>query len=620
MKEYLSYEELRERLLWLVRLRWFAVTGVVTLSPLLKWTGLLSYPLLPPFIIAGSVALYNMIFYLLLKRESPLRKIALLQVLLDQLGLSMGVYFSGGCDSPFIYFFIFHVVISAMVMPGLWPYVFATTGILYPLSVMALKNLGILPHFGILSQEPVIFSDVKVMAVYGMGFIITMYLTAYISNYLSRGLLISRLKLRDSNLRLSSLLDASRLSHSTLELEQILSTSLRIILNSTNLKAGIILLAEEQTPARCYEYFNCNAYNCPAHKADINCWRLEGTMCHGDEMSCPFGLDGFKCWKENSLHTHFIPLKDESQRIQACSNCAYFLCVVLQPRLVAGFKNGEFLKQKADLDGESLRKALKMGRVIADYSKDNPFGLPLEPATTLIIPLIVQKEIMGVFYLVSDQEIQYIPENLEFFQLLSEILTSAIFNSRLYTEVESSYLATILAIANALEAKDPYTRGHSERVAKLCIELGDALGLSEQEKEHLKFAAILHDVGKIGISRELLSKHCSLDECEAEEIKLHPVHGVKILEPIPFLKPVLSAIKYHHENYDGTGYPEGLKGKDIPFKARLLKIADAWDAMRSDRPYRKALSKEEAITEMLRNKGTQFDPDIVDVFVTKVIG
>lgn len=610
--DYMIIEELKERLDWLRRLRWLAIVAGLLFAVAVRLTGLAEPSLMPPVLIASFAASYNILFFFFVKN---LRTNAILQMYFDQLTLALLVYFSGGCDSPFIYFFIFHVLISAFILPGNTPFILATTGWLLPLIVMAAKHLGLLPHFGILKNEPLIFSDLKTMAIYGSAFILTLYLTAYFSNYLSLKLHKSRMALRNANTRLSSLLDASRLAHSTLELEEILSTSLKIILNTTNLKAGLILLTDESIEKRCYEFFDCNAYNCPAHRAEYNCWRLEGVMCHGGRETCPFGMDTYECYKINNLHTHHSPIKSEEERLYACSNCEYFISSILQPKMATGFKNGDHLRQSAKLDGDGLRKALMHGKAIVDYSRENPFQLPLEPETTLIIPLIVQKEILGVFYLVSDQKIVYTPENLDFFHLLSETLSSGIFNSRLYTELESSYLATILAISNAIEAKDPYTRGHSERVARLCLEIAEEMGLSEQEKEHLKFAAILHDVGKIGISRELLTKHCSLEECEAEEIKSHPLHGVKILEPIPFLRPVIPAIKHHHENYDGSGYPDGLRGSDIPFKARILKIADAWDAMRSDRPYRKALPIEEAEEELLRNSGTHFDPSIVDAFL-----
>ena len=229
--------------------------------------------------------------------------------------------------------------------------------------------------------------------------------------------------------------------------------------------------------------------------------------------------------------------------------------------------------------------------------------------------LKVKEQITGVLYLASDIAHQYTKDEIAFFQFLSEIISSGIFNSRLFEDMETSYFQTVMALSNAVEAKDPYTRGHSERVADLCMKTADALNLSRQEKEHLRFAAILHDVGKIGISRDLLRKKSCLEEWEENEIRSHPERGVQILEPIHFLKPALPAIRFHHERFDGTGYPLGLKGKEIPFKARIICVADAWDAMLSTRPYRDALSIELAKKELKSHAGTQFDPEIVDFFV-----
>ncbi len=421
--------------------------------------------------------------------------------------------------------------------------------------------------------------------------------------------------LMKSNTKLSTLLDASRLTTSTLELEQILSTSLKIILDVTNLKTGIILLLEEDPTKRCYEFFHCDAYNCPAYKAGMNCWRLSGTMCHGEASLCPYSATAIECWGDRHIHSHYIAANDYDEKIKSCSSCGFFADIVLIPKMSAGFKNGGHLEKRLKLDSSAIHKALFMGQTIVDYSKENPFNLPHETATELAIPLKVQEEMIGILYLASDIALHYNKDEIEFFQLLSEIISSGIFNSRIFEDVETSYLQTVKALANAIEAKDPYTKGHTERVADLSMKIAYAFNLSKQEREHLKFAAILHDVGKIGISREILWKHCSLDECEEDEIRSHPDKGVQILEPVHFLKPIISTIRHHHEKFDGTGYPLGLKGKEIPFKARIISVVDAWDAMLSNRPYRDALSIDAAKEELKRHAGTQFDPEVVDVLI-----
>lgn len=423
-------------------------------------------------------------------------------------------------------------------------------------------------------------------------------------------------ELRKSNTKLNTLLDASRLTTSTLKLDEILSASLKIILNVTHLKAGIILLLEEDLEKKCYEFFECDAYNCPAYKAALNCWRLSGTMCHsGDASACPFNSTALQCWKSRRIHSHHTIARKFDEKMGSCSNCEFFANIVLIPKMVAGFQNGSHIGKKLRLDSTTIQKALIMGRAIADYSGINPFNLPIDTATELAVPLKMQDEMLGILYLASDEAHLYDKEEIAFFQLLSEVISSGILNSRIYYDIETSYLQTVMALANAIEAKDPYTKGHTERVAAVSVKIADSLNLSEQEKDHLSFAALLHDIGKIGISKEILWKHCSLDECEEEEVKTHPDRGIQILEPVHFLKPILSTIRHHHERFDGSGYPLGLKGKEIPFKARIISIADTWDAMLSDRPYRRALTAEEAKNELKKHSGIQFDPEIVAAFI-----
>jgi len=423
-------------------------------------------------------------------------------------------------------------------------------------------------------------------------------------------------ELKKSNTKLNTLLEASRLTTSTLKLDEILSSSLKIILNVTSLKAGIILLLEEDFEKKCYEFFDCDAFNCPAYKAALNCWRLSGTMCHsGDASACPFGSTSISCWKSRHIHTHYAAAGNFDEKVNSCSNCEFFANVVLIPKMVEGFKDGRFVGKKLRLDSTTIQKALVMGRTMVDYSRENPFNIPIDTATELAIPLKMQDEMIGILYLASGESLHYDKSEIEFFQLLSEVVSSGILNSRIYYDMETSYLQTVMALANAIEAKDPYTKGHTERVANLSSKIAGFFKLSEQEKEHLNFAALLHDIGKIGINREILWKHCSLNECEEEEVKSHPDKGVQILEPVHFLRPVLPVIRHHHERFDGGGYPLGLKGKEIPFKARIISIADTWDAMISDRPYRSALPIEEAKNELKKYSGIQFDPEIVAAFL-----
>lgn len=169
-----------------------------------------------------------------------------------------------------------------------------------------------------------------------------------------------------------------------------------------------------------------------------------------------------------------------------------------------------------------------------------------------------------------------------------------------------------------INAKDRYTKGHSERVAEYVKELGQELGMDENSLRALTYAAFLHDIGKIEIDRSVLNKPGPLNDAEREEIKKHTLYGVNILEPVLTSEKLLPAIKYHHERYDGRGYPEGIAGEKIPIEARMLALADSYDAMRSQRPYRNALNFETAIQELRNNAGNQFDPELAEKFIQVV--
>ncbi len=181
--------------------------------------------------------------------------------------------------------------------------------------------------------------------------------------------------------------------------------------------------------------------------------------------------------------------------------------------------------------------------------------------------------------------------------------------------LENSYLATINSLAYAIESRDAYTRGHSERVAMYSVWLGEKLGLTKRRLRMMQHCCRLHDVGKIGIPDRILLKPGRLTLEERAQVEFHPVYGVEILAGLKFIVKGLPQILHHHERYDGKGYPYGLKKDRIPLDVRIISVADAFDAMTSDRPYRKALKTPEVIAEFKRNSGTQFDPLIVKLLI-----
>lgn len=182
-------------------------------------------------------------------------------------------------------------------------------------------------------------------------------------------------------------------------------------------------------------------------------------------------------------------------------------------------------------------------------------------------------------------------------------------------EVELVTLNAIMAIANAIEAKDSYTRGHSNRVARCSVAIASRLGIEAEELKNIKHMALLHDIGKIGVPDELLNKPMTLADEEFAVIKKHPVIGYEILKNFNTISNMHYGALYHHERYDGKGYPMGFEGDEIPLSARIIAIADSYDAMSSDRAYRKSLPKDVVIEELIKGKGKQFDPDITDAFV-----
>jgi len=195
------------------------------------------------------------------------------------------------------------------------------------------------------------------------------------------------------------------------------------------------------------------------------------------------------------------------------------------------------------------------------------------------------------------------------------LLARYVFKS--YMDVRQIYLDTLEALASALDAKDKYTRGHSERVAKYAVQIARELKLPEDQVETIEHVALLHDIGKIGVSAELLNRKGQLSASEFDLIKLHPVIGANILKEIHDLGSATEYVRYHHEKYDGSGYPDGLKGDNIPLGARIITLADSFDAMTSDRSYRKKMNWEEALEEVKRSAGTHFDPQIVKAFLNR---
>ena len=185
----------------------------------------------------------------------------------------------------------------------------------------------------------------------------------------------------------------------------------------------------------------------------------------------------------------------------------------------------------------------------------------------------------------------------------------------LFKKLQESYVATIQSLMSAMEAKDTYTRGHTARVSRYSLAIGAAMGFSRDALDDLRFGATLHDIGKIGIHEAILNKPAGLTDDEYEIMREHPVMGDRILRKIPFLQNARRIVRHHHERYDGQGYPDGLRGESIALGARIVAVADAFDAMTSKRAYNEALGLDEAMHNLTSKSHTQFCPDVVQIFV-----
>lgn len=233
----------------------------------------------------------------------------------------------------------------------------------------------------------------------------------------------------------------------------------------------------------------------------------------------------------------------------------------------------------------------------------------------ICIPVLHKDRLIGVLQVLNKIDQPFNEYDAELLKALSNQVAVAIENARLYSELRETFYETVFALADTIEKRDPYTGGHTRRVMEYSIAIGEEMGLNRDEIEKLKLSAILHDIGKIGIRDSVLLKEDKLTNEEFEIIKKHTIYGDEILGHLKRLEEISPGVKYHHEKYDGTGYPEGLKGEQIPLIARIIAVADTFDAMTTDRPYRKGLSFETAMEELKRKAGTQFDPHVVESFI-----
>lgn len=237
----------------------------------------------------------------------------------------------------------------------------------------------------------------------------------------------------------------------------------------------------------------------------------------------------------------------------------------------------------------------------------------------LCVPMLYQDRIIGVLTVAGKLTGGNFEEDeLLIISNLASQTAIAVENQRLHFDAERTYVETISALAMAVEARDPYSRGHSDRVSQYSINIAEKLGLGQELIKNIKDAAELHDIGKIGISDDILKKIDSINENEMEVMRRHPVIGEGIVKPVHSLSMLCGIIRHHHEWLDGTGYPDGLKADQIPLGAKILAVADSFDAMTTDRAYRKGLSNEAAKEELKKYIDVRYDRKVVEAFLCVV--
>ncbi|MCG2705471.1 MAG: HD domain-containing protein [Candidatus Omnitrophica bacterium] len=281
-------------------------------------------------------------------------------------------------------------------------------------------------------------------------------------------------------------------------------------------------------------------------------------------------------------------------------------------------ENTESLKIGEGISGIAAKSGVPIA--IADISCDNRVKHLQECIkegirSLLVVPIAFKNNILGTIAAYSRDVKSFTASEINLISTFAIHAAIALNNAKLHKKIQLSYYSTIAALVNAVEAKDPYTSGHSERVTNYALKIAKELNLGKRALDVLAYSGKLHDIGKIAIPDSILQKPGPLTPLEMAEVETHPVKGVEMVRSVKFLEKCFSVIRHHHERYDGKGYPDRLKGKEIPVLSRILAVADAFDAMTSKRPYRKGLKIDEAMVEIEKNLGKQFDSNIGSAFL-----
>jgi len=275
----------------------------------------------------------------------------------------------------------------------------------------------------------------------------------------------------------------------------------------------------------------------------------------------------------------------------------------------------EFLRAVRPVDGEEGRP-VRLHDLSEDPSLEKSVGPLYAAGFTLVCPVMMKRKLTALLAVgekVSGQEFH--STDLEMVKALSESAGIAIENARLFKDLQETYLATVRVLVSTIEAKDPYTHGHTERVAQYSVGIAKEMDFTQDEIQTIQLGAFLHDIGKLHTSDSILHKPGALTDEEWRLVKAHPVRGAQMLQGVKFLEKATDLVRHHHERVDGKGYPDGLRGDEITIGAKIVNVADAFDAMTTERPYRVGLTMDQAIAQLEDKAGTQFAKEVVEIMV-----